>query len=847
MKPKSLVLVAFLMMLYIGPSLFAISSCAVPILAEQNMTKDYNVSSGENWLDGWYSRKSHTIAGSEGAGEDYNIKIKVWYDEVIATYATNGVSQPTNEINRPQAIFHNDVTYITWQAGDNTPDIYIISYNHTSEIWSNEVFVAVAGIADTTHEAPVITVDGNGYIHIIWGYYYTGMKHYKSDNIEDISAWTEQADIITDTISVAYPHLIGHGDKMYLFYSIDDAGAVVTREVWVKISNDNGASWDAGRLIIDNYEGADDYGVYHGSISWNYVDKIHMVWTYVNVTIGATENFRRHIYHAYLNLNDMKMYNISGSDLGTSITWSEAVSSCRIVDTGTGYNVAGGIPDVYLDTNGMPWVLYNMGLRTEAVDEYYGNFTFYHTRWTGSAWSTSEKVTDTASVFNYFTINYRSNKDVDAYVITADWGSTYRGGDLEKWNWNGYDWVFKSTVLTMDDAGMALNYPNVPYNRSLELQLLFCESNVTDFSGGLNLYAYGCEGLVPEKNTVAVHTEAQLDFDDILFTDDDGITVLSYWRESKTDGNNAIFWLKINDNLSEDVGIYVYSDNPSASYIGDGADTFLFYEDWSTQSVEAAKWDVIDDTDTAQITYSLTDATHGYVQKIDVDTLNAYYTIGTDLQATRAVSIVGRIKLANTAAANQRSLWGMGFLGGNPRVYIGSISGTEAFSGVDDDANVANTAMASGYFDTYQRFMITRNGTYANLYSDDTLIYSASMEPDTGSNNMIHIQVRDSEYDTYTDWMFGKSYIVNEPVHGSWGELETLRSWQEAGEEVIIFTVPFDEWALEMGLIFLGLFLIPASTIYMAKGGLKEASMTKVFFALVAFILGWAFFIGGIM
>jgi len=31
------------------------------------------------------------------------------------------------------------------------------------------------------------------------------------------------------------------------------------------------------------------------------------------------------------------------------------------------------------------------------------------------------------------------------------------------------------------------------------------------------------------------------------------------------------------------------------------------------------------------------------------------------------------------------------------------------------------------------------------------------------------------------------------------------------------------------------------------KGGLKEASMTKVFITIVVFILGWAFFIGGIM
>ena len=74
-----------------------------------------------------------------------------------------------------------------------------------------------------------------------------------------------------------------------------------------------------------------------------------------------------------------------------------------------------------------------------------------------------------------------------------------------------------------------------------------------------------------------------------------------------------------------------------------------------------------------------------------------------------------------------------------------------------------------------------------------------------------------------------------------------LPEWYEVGDATLIFSVPFDTWALDMFLIFLGLFMVPASTIYMVKGGLKEASMTKVFFALVAFILGWAFFIGGIM
>ena len=77
--------------------------------------------------------------------------------------------------------------------------------------------------------------------------------------------------------------------------------------------------------------------------------------------------------------------------------------------------------------------------------------------------------------------------------------------------------------------------------------------------------------------------------------------------------------------------------------------------------------------------------------------------------------------------------------------------------------------------------------------------------------------------------------------------LSPIPQWNEINEAELIFIVVFDEWALDMGLIFLGLLLIPASTVYMAKGGLKDASMTKVFFAIVAFVIGCALFVGGIM
>ena len=74
-----------------------------------------------------------------------------------------------------------------------------------------------------------------------------------------------------------------------------------------------------------------------------------------------------------------------------------------------------------------------------------------------------------------------------------------------------------------------------------------------------------------------------------------------------------------------------------------------------------------------------------------------------------------------------------------------------------------------------------------------------------------------------------------------------LPEWHVIASAVIIIWMELSTIGLDWFLIFLGLIMIPSSTIYIVKGGRKEASMDKVFFALVAFILGCALFIGGIM
>lgn len=74
-----------------------------------------------------------------------------------------------------------------------------------------------------------------------------------------------------------------------------------------------------------------------------------------------------------------------------------------------------------------------------------------------------------------------------------------------------------------------------------------------------------------------------------------------------------------------------------------------------------------------------------------------------------------------------------------------------------------------------------------------------------------------------------------------------IHDWQLIVTVIILFTVPIDETALNWFIIFLGLFMIPASTLYLVKGGRDNLSMNKFFFFIVAFMLGWGLLLGGIL
>ena len=339
----------------------------------------------------------------------------------------------------------------------------------------------------------------------------------------------------------------------------------------------------------------------------------------------------------------------------------------------------------------------------------------------------------------------------------------------------------------------------------------------------------------------------QTDFDDIRFTDNDNVTLLDYWRESYNASTSAVFWVEVID--SHIWGTYftimMYYGNSTVSTTSNGTATFLFYEDWSSQSIDA--WTIPAGQADGQTTFSVTDATQGgYVAKVEGNVADSYI-IHSDFTYTAPFATMFRANIEEASTGNT-GRFGSGWAGAYGWALVQTLSTGESFNVVDDDSNSDAQAMTNAYCDSWIVFQITRDATNAKLYADTVLIETASFAPDAVDNPVCSIQNIDSEDDIYSDWVAVRKFTTTEPEFDSFGSEEDNippPEWEIVGEAELVLFIPVDETALNWFLIILGMFMVPASALYLVKGGKKDASMDKVFYFIVAFLFGWGLiFIG---
>ncbi|MHA1965373.1 MAG: DUF2341 domain-containing protein [Candidatus Thorarchaeota archaeon] len=91
-------------------------------------------------------------------------------------------------------------------------------------------------------------------------------------------------------------------------------------------------------------------------------------------------------------------------------------------------------------------------------------------------------------------------------------------------------------------------------------------------------------------NTIYTDSKCHINFTDIRFTDNDGVSLLDYWIEDITTGVEATFWIEVQDNLDFNTTIYVYYGNVEAISNSNGDDTFLLFDHFYGDTLNSTKW-----------------------------------------------------------------------------------------------------------------------------------------------------------------------------------------------------------------------------------------------------------------
>lgn len=148
------------------------------------------------------------------------------------------------------------------------------------------------------------------------------------------------------------------------------------------------------------------------------------------------------------------------------------------------------------------------------------------------------------------------------------------------------------------------------------------------------------------KIDVIYDADMQPDFDDVRFTQDDGTTELSYWRESYAESSSATFWVKVSTIPTGNSMIYMYYGNPAVASASSGDNTFIFYDSFE---VDLTKWAEINSGAGSATRVTNPPAAHGnYSVKIEDTSIMDGYGIKAKFASQSICVIEFYIRLAQT-------------------------------------------------------------------------------------------------------------------------------------------------------------------------------------------------------
>ncbi|MCW1307591.1 MAG: DUF2341 domain-containing protein, partial [Candidatus Nanoarchaeia archaeon] len=251
--------------------------------------------------------------------------------------------------------------------------------------------------------------------------------------------------------------------------------------------------------------------------------------------------------------------------------------------------------------------------------------------------------------------------------------------------------------------------------------------------------------IVVDTYTLISQGKMRSDCGDIRFStssnDWNVATGLPYWIESGCNTLNTVIWVKVPSiPASSTTTIYMYFGDPSVTSISNGDETFSFFDDFTSSTLNTSKWNISgnhslyygqihlrpNSTLTSNLTFSSSNILEFYTYVISYSGTSAYLGYFNSSSYYAYLYFYGYDCNFTVAAAGSEKKVGLGYIG-----------------------------------DWYKWGIVQRSTSYWYLYKDyslnNTILISSSYQP-----YKIHFNISNSGY-IYLDWVRVRPYSYPEP------------------------------------------------------------------------------------
>lgn len=275
---------------------------------------------------------------------------------------------------------------------------------------------------------------------------------------------------------------------------------------------------------------------------------------------------------------------------------------------------------------------------------------------------------------------------------------------------------------------------------------------------------------------------------DIAFTDNDETTELSYWIATSTDPLDV--YVKVTDDLTSNVDIYIYYGKSGDTDSSNGVNTFLFFDDFNDASIDAGKW--TKDIELGTITEAdgylragggVTSAPYGHTSLGSKVGFNAFQDNALIYRSRVSANGIGEVAFRGATTTN------VGY-----KVRHDARAGANGNAFLEPPYSGWNFSNGSGTcgsdsviptVDTWYMYEITASTTVYTLYKDGAQMRQCTDSTATAAGEIALQNHYGDHMDT--DWVAVKKFVQNEPAFSSAGaEEEPPAAESETSKMVVV-------------------------------------------------------------